>query len=110
MPTNTAAPPTLTYHIDTGTLHLGDQAVTGIASRDMVDTVAYDVSSVTISLRDRISELENELRELRYRFTADFVKELVNRCEQFVNGQEFTGMTDAEFESEVRSLLFGRGA
>ena len=102
----TAETSPLAFNTNTGTLYWGDQEITGLASRDMVLTTTFDISS---SIQERIAELEDELSELLRKFTADFVKELVRRCEQFVNNQELTGITDEEFEVEIRNLLFVGG-
>lgn len=108
MPITATVPevPPITFHVDTGTLRLGDQEIIGLASRNMIEATAYEVST---SLQGRIAELESELRRLRSLFTSDFVRELVSRCEQFVNNQELTGMTDEEFEAEISNLLFSGG-
>lgn len=104
MPANETVPeiPPLTLHVDTGTLYLGDQQVTGLAS---VGT-AWN----TASFQERINKLEDKLDRLSSAFTADFARELIGRCEQFVSNQELTGMTDEEFEAEICSLLFSGGA
>lgn len=108
MPIATTVPevPPITFQVDTGTLRLGAQEVVGLASRDMIEATAYEISS---PLQERITELENELQRFRNIFTADFAREIVNRCEQFVCNQELTGMTDEEFEAEMRNLLFSGG-
>lgn len=111
MPTTVRVPevPPITFRVDTGTLYLGDQEVVGLASRDMVEATAYEISS---PLQERVTELESELRELRQLrsiFTADFARELVKRCERFVDNQELTGMTDEEFEAEIGNLLLSGG-
>lgn len=107
MPINaTITMPELTYDMDSGVLHWGDHEIPGIASRNMVEVATVDVSE---GLQYRISELENIVWELQNRFTADLVKELVSRCEQFVSDRELTGQTDEEFETEIRDLLFGGG-
>ena len=98
--------PPNTFQVDTGTLRFGTQEIVGIASRDMIEATAYETSS---PLQERITELENELQRFRNIFTADFARELVSRCEQFVCNQELTGMTDEEFEAEMRNLLFPGG-
>ena len=98
--------PPITFQVDTGTLRFGTQEIVGIASRDMIEATAYETST---PLQERITELENELQRFRNIFTADFARELVSRCEQFVCNQELTGMTDEEFEAEMRNLLFPGG-
>ena len=103
------AAPQLTFHADTGMLFLDNHAVTGIASQDMVAAATFDVSA---NLQERIDELGSELHELqqlRNIFTADFARELVKRCERFVDNQELTGMTDEEFEAEIGNLLLSGG-
>ena len=98
--------PPITFQVDTGTLRLGTQEVVGIASRDMIEATTYEISSPP---EERITELENELQRFRSIFTADFARRLVSRCEQFVCNQELTGMTDEEFEAEMKNLLFPGG-
>lgn len=71
-----------------------------------------DTWQITESLQEKISRLEDELRELqqlRSIFTADFARELVKRYERFVDNQELTGMTDEEFETEIGDLLHSGG-
>lgn len=112
MPIITGAPitpPEVTFNIDTGTLHIGDHELTGIATTVMLNDTTWHI---TEPLQERISELEDEVRELRQLrsiFTADFARELVKRCERFVDNQELTGMTDEEFEAEIGNLLLFGG-
>lgn len=101
--------PEVTFNIDTGTLHIGDHELTGIATTGMLNDTTWHI---TESLHEKISELEDEVRELRQLrniFTADLARELVKRCERFVDNQELTGMTDEEFEAEIGSLLRSGG-
>lgn len=98
--------PPITLNIDTGTLYIGNQELTGIATTGMLNDTAWGVAE---PLQERISELEDELRQLRRIFTAEFARELIKRCEQFVDNQELIGMTDEEFEAEISELLFSGG-
>lgn len=88
---------------------IGDHELTGIATTVMLNDTTWHI---TEPLQERISELEDEVRELRQLrsiFTADFARELVKRCERFVDNQELTGMTDEEFEAEIGNLLLFGG-
>lgn len=89
--------PEIVFNTDTSTLHIGDQLVTGIAAYAATDTLA-----------DRLRALEQELDRLKHLFTAEFAREIAERCEQFVSDREFYGMTDEEFGQSLQELLFER--
>lgn len=110
MPGLEAMMPAVMFDEETGTIRIGDQTITGIAPWETVYETRDQVIDISNDLRDRITVLENELHLFRNLFTANLVRELVERCEQFVSGQEYTGMTDEEFEEEIRNLLFAGGA
>ena len=93
----------ITFHVDTGTLYVGNQAVTGFATRDMIEPTVY---ATTETLDDRIQAVEKELDRLKHLFTAEFTREIVERCEQFVSDREFCGMTDEEFSQSLQELLY----
>lgn len=100
------------FDIVTGTLHIGDQEIQGFADAHRVDAT-YNITNI---LQNRVDWIEPKLYSLEEKldgffrsFTADFVRELIRRCEEFVNNRELTGMTDEEFEAEIENLLFSGG-
>lgn len=95
----------IAFHVDTGTLYVGNQAVTGFATRDMIEPTVY---ATTETLGDRIQAVEQELDRLKHLFTAEFAREIAERCEQFVSDRELCGMTDEEFSRSLQELLFER--
>lgn len=97
--------PEIVFNIDTGTLHIGDQLVTGIAAQDMIEPTVY---AATDTLADRLQALEQKIGRLEHLFTAEFAREIAERCEQFVSDREFCGMTDEEFSQNLQELLFER--
>lgn len=95
------------------TLQIGDQTIFGIADVGKVyeacrgvDSVQSRVDLIESTIRAEVDRLDRELYKARRKFTAEFVKELIHRCEEFANNREFTGMTDEEFEAEISGLLF----
>lgn len=108
--------PPVAFDIATGTLHIGEHEVTGFADAYRVDatysianTLQHRVEYLESDIDSKVYSLEKEIHELRHMFTANFVRELVRRCEEFVNSRELTGMTDEEFEAEIENLLFSGG-
>lgn len=88
-----------------------------IAQRDTLDMVDYRISQTELNISDtqgKMSRLEasvydirNALLEIEDRITAGLIESIVEKYKDYSENKDFTGMTDEDFNTEIKRLLFG---